>query len=38
MTPSPSPATQLSSWIGKDGTERHGLSMVAAEIATTRPR
>lgn len=29
---------ELKSWTGRDGSERHGLSLVANEIAAARPR
>jgi len=29
---------ELSEWRGRDGTERHGVRIVAAEVAAARPR
>lgn len=29
---------QLTEWVGHDGQQRHGLSVVAEQIATARPR
>jgi len=36
--PAVSGRARLTSWVGRDGAEQHGLSVIAEQIATAKPR